>query len=103
MDEHNKKNRPTQKDWDELLLKVGECMRDHALLIGKTAELAAIAKLEAEHKPLPKKKKTVWIAVSPECKLGMYRQASSAYELKDGAETSFPNWPVYPLEIECDE
>ena len=57
-----------------------------------------------ELEPLPKKKKTVWIAVNPEVKSNRAHTTSSAFELKDAAVTLYGHgWPVYELEIEVEE
>lgn len=59
-----------------------------------------VCRTDWELEPLPKKKKTVWIAVSPNL-----HKASTGYPTSV-AHTSKPScydWPVYPLEIECDE
>lgn len=61
-----------------------------------------VCRTDWELEPLPKKKKTVWIAVEPKGYDFDSRFASKAYSTKEMVESRYP-WPVYPLEIECDE
>ncbi len=54
-----------------------------------------------ELEPLPKKKKTVWIAVSPACTRGAH---PTSYAKHTPTEVfSSDAWPVYELEIEVEE
>lgn len=59
-----------------------------------------VCRTDWELEPLPKKKKTVWIGVSPKNNSGHYL-TSDGHENSERAKAN--GWPVYPLEIECDE
>lgn len=61
-----------------------------------------VCRTDWELEPLPKKKKTVWIAVEPESDSAHVRFATNAYSSRSMAE-SHSSYPVYPLEIEVDE